>query len=109
RQGAEVHIIDLTVESAQEALDEISKSGGNVFSYACNVASQKEVVATFEKIGSMDILINNAGIANVGKADTTTESDFDRVIEVNVKGVYNCLFAAIPQFRLSNGGVIINM
>ncbi|MCD0468028.1 SDR family NAD(P)-dependent oxidoreductase [Flavobacterium sp. ENC] len=109
RQGAEVHIIDLTIESAQEAANEISKSGGNVFSYACNVASQKEVMATFEKIGSMDILINNAGIANVGKADTTSESDFDRVMEVNVKGVYNCLFAAIPQFRLSNGGVIINM
>jgi 2-keto-3-deoxy-L-fuconate dehydrogenase len=109
RQGAEVHIIDLTIESAQEVVNEISKSGGNVFSYACNVAIQKEVVATFEKIGSIDILINNAGIANVGKADTTSESDFDRVMEVNVKGVYNCLFAAIPQFRLSNGGVIINM
>lgn len=109
RQGAEVHIIDLTIESAQEAVNEIRKSGGNVISYACNVASQKEVVTTFEKIGNIDILINNAGIANVGKADTTSESDFDRVMEVNVKGVYNCLFAAIPQFRLSNGGVIINM
>ncbi|MFH6957150.1 SDR family NAD(P)-dependent oxidoreductase [Flavobacterium aquidurense] len=109
KQGAEVHIIDLTLESAQEAVEDIKKLGGNVFSHACNVASQKEVIATFEAIGNIHILINNAGIAHVGKVDTTPESDFDRVMEVNVKGVYNCLFAAIPQFRLSRGGVIINM
>jgi len=109
KQGAEVHILDLTLESAKEAVEDIKKLGGTVFSYACNVASQKEVVTTFESIGNIDILINNAGIANVGKVDTTSESDFDRVMAVNVKGVYNCLYAAIPQFRISNGGVIINM
>ncbi|WP_428232396.1 SDR family NAD(P)-dependent oxidoreductase [Flavobacterium sp.] len=109
KQGAEVHIIDLTLESAQEAVEDIRKLGGNVFSHACNVASQKDVLATFEAIGNIHILINNAGIAHVGKVDTTPEADFDRVMEVNVKGVYNCLFAAIPQLRLSKGGVIINM
>ena len=109
KQGAEVHIIDLTIESAQDTLNEILKAGGNAFSYACNVANQEEVTSTFEKIGNINILINNAGIAHVGKVDTTPAADFDRVMEVNVKGVYNCLFAAIPQFRLSNGGVIINM
>ncbi|SHL96743.1 SDR family NAD(P)-dependent oxidoreductase [Flavobacterium chilense] len=109
KQGAEVHIIDLSIESAQDAVDEIKNAGGNVFSYGCNVSNQADVKATFEKIGNINILINNAGIANVGKADTTSETDFDRVMDVNVKGVYNCLFAAIPQFRLSNGGVILNM
>jgi len=109
KQGAEVHIIDLTIESAKDTLDEILKEGGTAFSHACNVANQEEVSATFEKIGNINILINNAGIAHVGKVDTTPVADFDRVMEVNVKGVYNCLFAAIPQFRLSNGGVIINM
>jgi 2-keto-3-deoxy-L-fuconate dehydrogenase len=109
KQGAEVHIIELTEESARTAVDEIKGNGGKVFSYACNVANQEEVSATFKKIGNINILINNAGIAHVGKVDTTPAADFDRVMEVNVKGVYNCLFAAIPQFRLSNGGVIINM
>lgn len=109
KQGAEVHIIDLTIESAQEAVDDIKQLGGKVFSYACNVADQKEVVETFEKIGNINILVNNAGIAHVGKVDTTPEADFDRVMNVNVKGVYNCLYASIPQFRLSNGGVILNM
>ena len=109
KQGAEVHIIDLSIESAQDAVEEIKNAGGNVFSYACNVSSQADVKATFEKIGNINILINNAGIANVGKVDTTSEADFDSVMDVNVKGVYNCLFASIPQFRLSNGGVILNM
>lgn len=109
KQGAEVHIIDLTIESARETLNEIHKSGGIAYSHSCNVANQNEVVATFEKIGNINILVNNAGIAHVGKVDTTPESDFDRVLDVNVKGVYNCLFAAIPQLRKSNGGAILNM
>ena len=53
--------------------------------------------------------MNNAGIAHIGKADTTSENDFDRVMAVNVKGVYNCIHAAIPKLRQSGGGVIINM
>ena len=109
KQGAEVHIVELTEESAKETVDEIQKAGGKVYSYACNVANQKEVLATFEKIGNIHILVNNAGIAHVGKVDTTPEIDFDRVMDVNVKGVYNCLNASISKLRASNGGVILNM
>ncbi|MBS7255773.1 SDR family NAD(P)-dependent oxidoreductase [Flavobacterium branchiicola] len=109
KQGAEVHIIELTEESAKTAVEEITANGGKVFSHACNVANQTEVLATFEKIGNIHILINNAGIAHIGKVDTTPEADFDRIMNVNVKGVYNCLHAAIPQFRASGGGVIVNM
>lgn len=109
KQGAEVHIIELTEESAQEAVIEISSNGGKVLAHACNVANHEAVVAVFEKIGAIDILVNNAGIAHVGKVDTTLEADFDRIMNVNVKGVYNCLYAAIPQLRKSSGGVIVNM
>lgn len=109
KQGAAVHIIELTDESAKEAAEEITTSGGKVFTHSCNVANQNEVIATFEKIGATNILVNNAGIANIGKADTTNEQDFDRVMMVNVKGVYNCLYAAIPQLRKASGGVILNM
>ena len=109
KQGAEVHIVELTEESAKTAVDEIKATGGKVFSHACNVANHQEVVATFEKIGAINILVNNAGIAHVGKVDTTPEADFDRIMNVNVKGVYNCLYASIPQFRTSGGGVILNM
>ncbi|KAF2513677.1 SDR family oxidoreductase [Flavobacterium zhairuonense] len=109
KQGAEVHIIELTEESAKDAVAEITAAGGKVFSHACNVASQKDIVATFEKIGNIQILVNNAGIAHVGKVDNTSEEDFDRIMNVNVKGVYNCLHGAIPHLRASGGGVILNM
>ena len=109
QQGAEVHIIELSAESAREAVEEITANGGRALSHACNVANQQEVLAVFEKIGNINILVNNAGIAHIGKADTTVEVDFDRVMNVNVKGVYNCIYAAIPQLRNSGGGVIVNM
>ncbi len=109
KQGAEVHVIELNEAQAQSTLDEINNNGNKGFSYASDVSDQQAVIKTFDQIGSLDILVNNAGIAHVGKADTTQEADFDRVMNVNVKGVYNCLFAAIPKLRLAGGGAIINM
>jgi 2-keto-3-deoxy-L-fuconate dehydrogenase len=109
KQGAEVHIIELGTEQAQDTINEITSNGGVAFSYGCDVADHQAVHEVFNQIGPINILINNAGIAHIGKADTTDEADFDRVMRVNVKGVYNCLHAAIPQIRLAGGGVIINM
>jgi NAD(P)-dependent dehydrogenase (short-subunit alcohol dehydrogenase family) len=108
-QKAVVHIIELNSETANETAEEIKNEGGIVNVHACNVANQKEVVEIFNKIGAINILVNNAGIAHIGKADTTKEEDFDRVIAVNVKGVYNCIHATIPSMKKSGGGCIINM
>jgi 2-keto-3-deoxy-L-fuconate dehydrogenase len=109
QQGAEVHIIELSEENAAATVQEINAAGGKATAHPCNVASQADVLETFNTIGALNILVNNAGIAHIGKADTTSEEDFDRVIKVNVKGVYNCLYAAIPQLRAAKGGVIVNM
>lgn len=109
KNGAEVHILELESSNAEQSLQEIKQLGGLAFAYTCNVAQQAQVDEVFEQIGAIDILVNNAGIAHVGKADTTAESDFDRLMEVNVKGVYNCIKAAIPQLRKNKGGVILNM
>jgi NAD(P)-dependent dehydrogenase (short-subunit alcohol dehydrogenase family) len=108
KQGATVHIIELNEENAKQTVDEITADGGKAFAYSCNVANQQQVLETFEAIVSCNILINNAGIAHIGKADTTPEADFDRVLNVNVKGAYNCIYAAIPKLR-TFGGIIINM
>ena len=108
-QGAIVHILEWNTGSANETADEIKNEKGKCFVHKCNVADQNEVLAIFETIGTLNILVNNAGIAHIGKADTTKEEDFDKVIAVNVKGVYNCIHAAIPQLRKAGGGCIINM
>jgi len=109
RQGAAVHILDISEAACEGVVSEIRELGGTVQAHACDVAVQEAVLACFGAIGPVDILINNAGIAHIGKADTTPEADFDRVMSVNVKGVYNCLHAAIPQLRANGGGVIVNM
>lgn len=109
KQGATIHIIDLSVEAAAITVTQISETGGTAFAHACDISNQSAVVEVFGKINSPDILVNCAGIAHVGKADTTSETDFQRVINVNVRGSYNCLFAVIPAFRAKKGGVILNL
>lgn len=109
KQGATVHIIELNADAATEVLNTIAALGGKAIVHACNVSNQDEVNGVMQSIGQADILVNNAGIAHIGKADTTEASDFDRVFNVNVKGVYNCIHAAIPLLRKAGGGVILNM
>lgn len=107
--GAEVHLIEVNESQAKETAREIETNGNKCFTYNLDITDKESIIKLFCQIGRLDILINNAGIAHIGKADTTTEEDFDKVMNVNVKGVYNCLSAAIPQLRLAGGGVIINM
>ncbi len=109
KQGAFVNILDLTLESAQATLDIIAKNGDKAVAYACNVADHQSVLAVFKKINKVDILVNNAGIAHVGNVESTLEADFDKIINVNVKGVYNCLHAVVPSMKANGGGIILNM
>jgi NAD(P)-dependent dehydrogenase (short-subunit alcohol dehydrogenase family) len=109
QQGAAVHVMDIDDAACVQVVREIHEQGGVVSAHPCDVTRQAEVSARLAEIGPIDILVNNAGIAHIGKADNTSEEDFDRVINVNVKGVYNCLHAAIPQLRANGGGTIINM
>ena len=109
KNGAEVHILELDAQNAAKTISTIETNGGKAFAYSCNVAVQEVVENVFSQIGAIHILVNNAGIAHIGKVETTAEDDFDRLMAVNVKGVYNCIKAAIPQLRKSKGGVIINM
>lgn len=109
RQGAIVHIVDVSEENARQVMEEIKAEKGRAFTYQCNISDQQQVLNVFQTIKDIDILVNNAGIAHIGKADTTSEEDFDRIFNVNVKGAYNCLYAVIPLMKAKKGGVILNM
>lgn len=109
KQGATVHIIELNEDTAAQAVKEIEANGGKAFAYSCDVSNQQKVKDVFTAIGSISILVNCAGIAHVGKADTTSEEDFTKVFNVNVKGTYNCLHEIIPVFKNNKGGVILNV
>ncbi len=109
QQGAVVHIIELDLDAASQVVAEIQESGGIAYAHACNVSDQAAVVQVFQSIGKIDILVNNAGIAHIGQVDNTEVADFDRVVNVNIRGVYNCLYATIPLMKAAGGGVILNM
>ncbi len=109
KQGAEVHIIELNAEAAEGVVKEIKSLGGVAKAYSCDVSIQGSVLDIFNSIAKIDILVNNAGIAHVGNIENTNSDDFDRVFNVNVKGAYNCLYAAVPVMKKNEGGVILNL
>jgi 2-keto-3-deoxy-L-fuconate dehydrogenase len=109
QQGAAVHILELTKDAGFETKKRLYTEGSSCTVHACNVANQKTVLATFQAIGQVDILVNNAGIAHIGNAENTSEADFDRICNVNIKGVYNCLHAVIPMMKKQGGGVILSL
>jgi len=109
KQGAFVNIIDIGEDAANIATGEIKQLGGKATAYICDITRQQKVMEVFNSIEKIDILVNCAGISHIGKADNTSEFDFERIFNVNVKGMYNCLHAAIPLMKKNGGGVILNM
>ncbi len=109
KQGARVYAVDLNEGQALETVKEIEAAGGTAAALVADVSKQDQVLKVFGELPKVDILVNSAGVSHVGTVETTPEADFDRLYSVNVKGVYNCLFAAIPLMKQQGGGVIINM
>jgi 2-keto-3-deoxy-L-fuconate dehydrogenase len=110
--GAFVHILELNGEPAEVTVQEIVAQGGKALAHVCDVANQEDVKQTIAEITRehrINILVNNAGIAHIGKLEDTRESDFERIFSVNVKGVYNCMYACIEHLKDNGGGVILNM
>ncbi|RYZ58318.1 MAG: SDR family NAD(P)-dependent oxidoreductase, partial [Chitinophagaceae bacterium] len=77
--GAHVHIVERNKEAALDVVAEIEASGGKAHAHACDVSVQAEVVTLFTTIATINILVNNAGVAHIGTAASTAEADFDRI------------------------------
>ena len=112
RAAARVAIIDVAPESAVAAAGEAMALGSTSMAVSCDVSQQTDVIDAFRQVeaqlGPVDILVNSAGVAHIGTVEQTTEADLDRVYAVNVKGVYNCLKAAVVSMK-GRGGVILNI
>ena len=113
KKGALVYILDVNEETGNKTVENIVKKGFKARFVKADVSNQKQIITIandiYKKEESIDILVNNAGIAHVGTAENTTENDFDKILSVNIKGVYNCIYSCIPFMKKSGGGVIINM
>lgn len=110
--GAKVHILEVNKTGAEQIAETIRKQGGTAEWHLCDVSNQAQVKDIFCKIGGSNpihILVNNAGVAHVGKLENTSDEDFERIFRVNVKGVYNCMYAAVDHMKAGGGGVILNL
>lgn len=107
--GAHVYVTDLNAGNAESTVEEIKQSGGGATALLCDVSNQEAVVTAFQTIGKIDILVNSAGVSHIGRADNTSSEDFEKVFRVNVQGVYNSLYAAIPLMKTNGGGAIVNL
>jgi len=111
REGAKVGVLDVNESAAKEVARTIGK---NAIAVRCDVAKRADIEAalsaTERAFGNINVLVNNAGISHVNKPMLDIdEAEFDRVFAVNVKGVFLFTQAAVPYFRRSGGGAVINI
>jgi NAD(P)-dependent dehydrogenase (short-subunit alcohol dehydrogenase family) len=108
-----VAIWEKDLDAAEETSKQINDSGRTAVSIECEISDKNSVSnalkETIDALGKPTHLINNAGIAHVGTATTTTEEDFDRVMSVNTKGLFLCLQAVLPVLVDNGGGIILNL
>ena len=95
-------------EKNHEAAQAVAKATGAT-AICCDVADSRAVKAAFANIQDVDILICNAGICNSGLMSCLSEEDWDRLFAVNVKGIYNCINAAMPAFLSKHAGSIVTV
>ena len=95
-------------EKNHEAAREVAANTGAA-AICCDVADKAAVEAAFRQVGDVDILICNAGICHTGLMSVLDESRWDRLFDVNVKGVYNCVNAAMPAFLRKHSGCVITV
>ena len=108
-----VALLDMNEEKLQATCSEIDSTGASVGAYVCNVAQMQTVADVFAKIeaehGSISILVNNAGITRDAMFHKLSENQWDSVIAVNLKSMYNCCQAVIPGMRSRKYGKIVNL
>jgi len=112
--GADVLVSDIDLEDCKEACAEIEeKTGQRAIPFKCDVTKKAEVHAMVDKavevFGSLDILVNNAGIAQFKDFLELTEEDWDKVLDVNLKGQFLCAKAAAKEMVKGGWGRIINI
>ena len=112
-EGAKVVIGDILEEEGRRTEAEINEASGECLFLRLDVTSERDwrqaVAATVARFGKLDVVVNNAGIGGGGRVEDTTVEEWDRVMEVNAKGVFLGTKAAIPEMRRAGGGSIVNI
>lgn len=111
--GADLAIVDMNIEKTEETVKEIEKLGRKAIALKANVANLKEAEAvmdeTVARLGTIHILVNNAGITRDALILRMKEEEWDAVIDVNLKGTFNCTKSAVKYMSKQRYGRIINI
>ena len=111
--GAKVVVSDISLADCQQVVDEIKKAGGEAMAVKCDVSKKTEVdemiKRAVEKYGRVDILVNNAGICQFKPFLELTEQEWDRTLDINLKGYFLCSQAVSREMVKQKSGVIVNI
>lgn len=112
-EGARVAILDRSEEALQETAEAVKAAGGEMLSIACDVSAPDQVEAavarTVETFGRLDIAFNNAGVENKAASVHEIElAEWDRILGINLRGVFVCMKHELAQMVEQGGGVVIN-
>jgi 3-oxoacyl-[acyl-carrier protein] reductase len=112
KEGARVAACDINLEAVDQTVELVESIGGEAVGYRVDVTDKESiaamVVGVMAKWGRIDTLVNNAGIVQDAQFKKMSEDQFDRVIDVNLKGVYNCTKAVVDIMLAQNSGCILN-
>jgi len=112
QEGAKVAVCDINMTSVAETLAEIRDFGGEALGFQVDVTDKQSIARMVEGVmfawQRIDTLVNNAGIVQDARLSKMTDDQFERVIDVNLKGVYNCTKAVVDIMLQQNSGCILN-
>lgn len=112
-KGADVAVADMDDAHGKQLVDGILERGGRAEFVQADVSTRRDVqrmvASTVETLGGLDILVNNAGICITGSTEETDETVWDRVLDVNLKGVWLCVKYALPAMKARGQGAIVNI
>ena len=112
QEGAVVVAVDVNADAAQTVQESIEAAGGKCLSLGVDVSDEEQIVdaiaTTVQTFGRLDILFNNAGISMLKPITKITEADLDKLLGVNLKGVFFGCKHGILQMQTQGGGIIIN-
>lgn len=111
-EGAKVVVCDLDLKAVDEVVAQIVAAGGKATGFRVNVTDKTSIAemvqGVMDKYGRIDVLVNNAGIVDDALFRKMTDEQFERVIDINLKGTYNCARAVVDVMLAQNSGVILN-
>ena len=107
--GFHAVLLEFSDENGAATVGLITEAGGSAEHIKTDVGSTESVKAAFEQLDQVDVLVNNAGVASIGNLENCSPEELDRIYAINVKGVYHCLYFAVPKMVAAGGGAILNL